>query len=422
MARGCLIVRTSELLRMKSLTRFLLVAALASAVLPNLATAADAVLEMMPKVFDRAAKQSTVMLANLGESPKFPRSLKPDGSLRAVDPEDWTSGFWPGTLWLIHEYDGSAAWREKAMAATLRLEGLRHFKGHHDVGFMLGCSYGNALRLSPDDSERAVLRDGAVALATRYRPEVGLIRSWDYKPYSYPVIIDNLMNLELLSWSAKNGGDPKHLEIALSHADKTLANHFRADGSAYHVLDYNPKTRGINAIHAGQGADVRTAWARGQAWAIYGYAMMFRETKKPEYLMKAAAVADFVINHPNLPADKVPYWDFGVEAGPKTPRDASAAAVMAAGLVELADGLGKEKGAPYLDFARAQMLALGSPAYLAEEGKNGGFILLHSTGHLPEGLEIDSPLCYADYYFLEALLRYRATATGSARKSFGEVR
>ena len=403
---------------MKSLSRVLP----AVAVLTGFAHAADPVLEMMPKVFDRAAKQSSVMLRNLGESPKFPRSLKPDGSLRTENPEDWTSGFFPGTLWLIYEFNGGADWKEKAMTATQRLEGLRHFSGHHDVGFMLGCSYGNALRLSPDDSERAVLRDGAAALATRYRPELGLIRSWDYKPYTYPVIIDNMMNLELLSWSAKNGGDPKHLEIAISHADRTLENHFRPDGSAYHVLDYNPKTRAISAIHAGQGADPRTAWARGQGWAIYGYAMMFRETKKPEYLAKATAVADFVMNHPNLPADKIPYWDFGVAAGEGTPRDASAAAVMAAGLVETADLLGGEKGGKYLDFARAQMLSLGSPAYLAEEGKYGGFILLHSTGHLPEGLEIDSPLCYADYYFLEALLRYRSLMDGSDRKSFGGTR
>lgn len=407
-----------KVLRMKFFFRFLLTAALTTAS----ATAADPVLKMMPKVFDRAEKQTTVLLQGMGDSQKFPRSLNSDGSLRLVNPDDWTSGFFSGVLWMIQEYTGSAEWKEKAIASTLRLESLRHFKGHHDVGFMLGCSYGNALRLSPEDSQRAVLRDGAAALATRYRPEVGLIRSWDYKPYNYPVIIDNLMNLELLSWSAKNGGDTKHLEIAISHADKTLANHFRADGSAYHVLDYNPKTNRLYAIHAGQGADPRTAWARGQSWAIYGYAMMFRETKKPEYLAKAASVADFVMNHPNLPEDKIPYWDFGVEPGPKTPRDASTAAVMAGGLIELSSLMPDGKGAKYLDFARAQLLSLGSPVYLAEEGKNGGFVLMHSTGHIPEGHEIDTAIGYADYYFLESLLRYRALIEKTGRKSFGEVR
>ncbi len=396
-----------------------LLVAFVIAISPTAASGADAVLELMPKVFERAESQSTLMLKNLGGNKKFPRSLKSDGSLRAVDPEDWTSGFFPGTLWLIHEFDGGAIWKDRALEYTRGLESLRHFTGHHDVGFMLGCSYGNALRLSPEDSQKAVLRDGAAALASRYRQELGLIRSWDYKPFTCPVIIDNLMNLELLSWSSKNGGDPKHLEIAISHADRTLVNHFRPDGSAYHVLDYNPKTGAIIGIHAGQGADTRTAWARGQGWAIYGYAMMFRETGKPEYLAKAAAVADFVMSHPNFPADKVPYWDFGAAAGSETPRDASAAAVMAAGLVELAGLSGEGKGGKYLDLARAQLLSLGSPAYLAEDGANGGFLLLHSTGHLPEGGEINSPLCYADYYFLEALLRYRALVQKTDRKSFG---
>lgn len=407
---------------MHPLRRILLATAVVTAVFTRPAFAADAVLETLPAVIGRAEKQSEAMLESLADSPKMPRSLKPDGSLRLVDPEDWTSGFWPGTLWLIHEANGSPVWKERAMTATLRLEKLRHFTGHHDVGFMLGCSYGNALRLSPDDSQRAVLRDGAAALATRYQPAIGLIRSWDYKPFACPVIVDNLMNLELLTWSARNGGDPSQRAIAVSHADRTLENHFRPDGSAYHILDYNPKQGGIRAIHAGQGADVRTAWARGQAWAIYGYAMMFRETRKPEYLTRAAAVADFVMRHPNLPQDKVPYWDFGAKPGADTPRDASAAAVMAAGMVELSQGLGAEKGVPYLDFARAQLVSLASPTYLAAEGTNSGFILMHSTGHFPEGGEIDSPLCYADYYFLEALLRYKAAVSGTTRKSFGEVR
>lgn len=407
------------------MTRFarpLLAAAFAALVSPGIARAADPVVDMMPRVFDRAAAQSAKMRESLGDSRQFPRSLNPDGSLKTVKAEDWTSGFWPGTLWLIYEFNGKPEWKDRALAATAGMEKIRHFKDHHDTGFMLGCSYGNALRLAPDDAQRAVLRDGAAALATRYRPELGLIRSWDYKPFTCPVIIDNLMNLELLTWSAKNGGDPKHREIAISHADRTLENHFRPDHSAYHVLDYNPKTGKLLAIHAGQGADPRTAWARGQGWAIYGYAMMFRETGKPAYLAQAAAVADFVMNHPNLPADKVPYWDFGAAPGPETPRDASAAAVIASGLIELAQQLGNDKGAKYLDFARAQLLALGSPAYLAAEGTNGHFILAHSTGHLPENHEIDSPLCYADYYFLEALLRYRALVEGKNRPSFGNAR
>ena len=386
-----------------------LVSVLTFASLPK-ASAADAVMDMMPGVFDRAAEQTTMLLKSLGDSEEFPRSIKADGSLRTVNKEDWTSGFFPGTLWFLYEYTGSDTWKNPAIETTRRLESLRHFSGHHDVGFMLTCSYGNALRFDPSDNldASAVLRDGAAALATRFHAEPGLIRSWDFGDYKYPVIIDNMMNLELLMWAADHDGDPKLREIAISHADHTLANHFRPDGSAYHVLDYDPETGHVIRIDSRQGMDVRTPWARGQGWAIYGFSMMHRETGKQAYLDKAVEVADLVMNHPNLPADKVPYWDFGAKPGDDTPRDASAAAVMASALIELSQALGPEKGAKYLDFARAQLLSLGSPAYLAEKGTNGGFLLMHSTGSMPENSEVDVPLNYADYYFLEALLRYRA--------------
>lgn len=285
---------------------------------------------------------------------------------------------------------------------------------------MLGCSYGNALRLSPADEHRAVLRDAATALATRYNENLGMIRSWDHGSYTFPVIIDNMMNLELLTWAANNGGDAKLREIAISHADQTLAHHFRPDGSAYHVVDYDPKTKWVRGIHGMQGADVRTPWARGQSWGLYGYTMMHREIGKAEYLECATKLADFLINHPNLPADKVPYWDFGVEGGEDTPRDVSAAAVIASAMIELSQRA--ENGQRFLDFAKAQLISLASPAFLAEEKTNGGFILTRSTGHLPGNIEINVPLNYADYYFLEALLRYRAVIEKSERKHFGEAK
>jgi hypothetical protein len=387
---------------------------------PSVLAGDDALMDRIPAVFERAAVQYTGMLEKVESDPKLPRTAKPDGTVVTVRPEDWTSGFFPGNLWFLHEYDGSPAWKEKAMAYTRRLEVIRHFKGNHDGGFMLGCSFGNALRLSPEEGHREVLRDAAAALATRYIPELGMIRSWDHKPYSCPVIIDNMMNLELLSWAAKNGGDPKLLDIALSHADKTLAQHFRPDGTAYHVVDYDPKTGWIRAYHATQGADVRTPWARGQSWGLYGYVMMFRETGKPEYLEKAVSLAKILMAHPNMPADKVPYWDFGAKPGENTPRDASAAAVMASALVELSQI--KPDGNVFLDYARGQLLTLSSPEFLAEPGTNGGFILTRSTGHLPANSEINVPLVYADYYFLEALLRYRDIAKGKARVHFGAAK
>ena len=381
---------------------------------------ADELLDRIPEVFGRANVQYDHMLSMVGDDPKLPRTVNEDGSVKTVGPRDWTSGFFPGNLWFLHEYDGSEKWKEKALDYTRRLESIRHFKGNHDGGFMLGCSYGNALRLAPADEFREVLRDAATALGTRYVPSLGMIRSWDNKTFICPVIIDNMMNLELLSWAAKNGGDEKLEEIAVSHADKTLKHHFRADGSAYHVVDYEPTSGDIRAIYAWQGADVQTPWARGQSWALYGFTMMFRETGKQEYLALAENLAAYLMKHPNLPEDLIPHWDFGFKPGSDAPRDASAAAIMASALLELSTL--SENGSAYREFAAKQLLSLSAAPYLAEPESNGGFILTQSTGHLPQGSEINVPIVYADYYYLEALLRYRALAKNEKRPSLGEVK
>jgi len=381
---------------------------------------ADELMNRMPAVFERAGSQTKVMLENVRQDPKFPRTLDADGKVRTVKAEDWTSGFFPGTLWLLHEYDPAGGWKDIAWEYTRRLEVIRHFRGNHDGGFMLGCSYGNALRLDPSDESRAVLRDAAAALATRYIPKLGMIRSWDHGHYICPVIIDNMMNLELLSWAAKNGGEASLHEIAVSHADLTLKNHFRPDGSAYHVLDYDPETSRIRMIDAKQGADVRTAWARGQAWGLYGFTMMHRETGRPEYLECAEKIAAFVMNHPDFPEDGVPMWDFGSKPVSDEPRDASAGAIMASAFLELSTLV--KNGKAYHDTATRQLLTLSSPAFLAEAGTHGGFILTRSTGHLPANSEINVPLNYADYYFLEALLRYSALKEGKNRIPLGAAK
>ena len=399
---------------------FPLAAAILILVAPGSFLKADELLERMPAVIERAGAQTRLLLDSVSKDQGFPRTFTAEGKLVTVRPTDWTSGFFPGTLWLLHEADPAGGWKDKAWEYTRRLESIRHFRGHHDGGFMLGCSYGNALRLDPSDESRAVLRDGAAALGTRFVPELGMIRSWDFEPYICPVIIDNMMNLELLTWAAKNGGDPKLREISISHADRTLQNHFRPDGSAYHVIDYDPATGWMRAIYGMQGADVRSAWARGQAWALYGFTMMHRETGKPEYRDRAETVAKLIMNHPNLPDDGVPMWDFSIEPDSDAPRDASAAAIMAAALVELST-LVKDGGA-YRGFAAKQLLTLSSPAFMAEPGSHGGFILTRSTGHLPKKSEVSVPLNYADYYFLEALLRYRAVVTGKERTPFGAAR
>lgn len=357
--------------------------------------------------FTFAAAQYSTMLARLEGDRGLPRTAA-DGHTVTVAPEDWTSGFFPGSLWLLHEFTGEAKWRTAAEEFTGRLERIRHYTGNHDIGFMLGCSFGQGLRLTGRADYRAVLLDGAQALATRYRPEVGLIRSWDFGDWRYPVIIDNMMNLELLTWAARVGGDQRLHEIAVSHADKTLAHHFRPDASCVHVVDYDPATGAVLQKQTWQGASDGSAWARGQAWALYGYTAMHRETRRPEYLALAHRVARFILDHPRLPADKIPYWDFDAPDIPAAPRDTSAAALIASALIELGDFSEPATAREYRAVAEQQLRALSSPAYRAPVGENGGFLLLHAVGQYPQGKEIDAPLAYADYYFLEALLRLRA--------------
>ncbi len=368
--------------------------------------AADELLSRIPATFTSAARQYEFLLESLQGQTNFPRTVV-DGKVKLVATKDWTSGFFPGSLWYLYELTGKASWKTAAQDYTARLESIKNYGGSHDVGFMLNCSYGNGYRLMRDPHYREVLIQGARTLSTRFKPEVGLIRSWDHGKWQYPVIIDNMMNLELLTWAARETSEPRLRDVALSHADKTLKNHFRSDASSWHVVDYNPTNGAVIAKRTAQGAADTSAWARGQAWALYGYTMMYRETRRPEYLAQAGKVAGFLMNHPRLPADKIPYWDFDAPGIPDAPRDASAAAIMASALIELSDYAEPELGRQYLDVARQQLLSLSSPAYLAKRGENGGFLLRRCVGNMPKKSEVDVPLNYADYYFLEALLRYR---------------
>jgi unsaturated chondroitin disaccharide hydrolase len=372
-------------------------------------TKIDPLLAAMPGTFALAAAQYERMLAGLTNTQRFPRSYE-NGKHRLVGAEDWTSGFFPGSLWYLYEYTGDAKWRAAASNYTARLQRIKDYRGHHDVGFMLYCSYGNGLRLTGDPGYSEVLLQGANSLASRYHPEVGLIRSWDFGKWQYPVIVDNMMNLELLMWASKHGGPERLREIACSHANGTLTNHFRPDSSSYHLVDYNPTNGQVLKKQTVQGAADNSAWARGQAWGLYGFTMMARETGRADYLARATNIANFILHHPRLPADKIPYWDFDAPGTPDAPRDASAGAIMSSALIELSGLVGGAAGQEYLDLARRQLLSLSSPVYRARPGEDGDFILRHSVGHIPEKHEIDVPLNYADYYFLEALLRYRKQA------------
>ena len=360
--------------------------------------------------FAFAAQQYAGMLKRMeGDHARLPRTVD-KGKFIAVNPRDWTSGFFPGSLWLIYEQTGDAAMRSAAEDYTKRVESIQYFTGHHDVGFMLGCSYGEGLRIVGDPSYPPVLVQGARSLATRYSSLTGVIRSWDAKNWKYPVIVDNMMNLELLWYAYRQTGETGFRDIATSHADKTLANHFRPDGSSFHLLDYDPETGAVTKRQTVQGAADDSAWARGQAWALSGFATMARLTGEKRYLEQARKVAAFVMNHPRLPADAVPYWDFDAPEIPDAPRDASAAAVIAVGLLELSELVSAEDAGLYRAFAEKQLRSLASPAYRAALNENGNFLLMHSVGHKSVGTEVDVPLNYADYYFLKALSRYASPA------------
>lgn len=320
----------------------------------------------------------------------------------------WTSGFYPGSLWLIYEETKDPEIKKEAERTLKIIEPNRNYTGNHDVGFMIFCSFGNAYRITGDTAYYQPILDAAKALSTRYRPNMKAIQSWNKNQYwDQPVIIDNMMNLELLEWVSQETGDKKYDSIAVNHANTTLKNHYRDDYSSYHVVDYDPETGAVTKKKTWQGYSDSSAWSRGQAWGLYGYTMMYRFTKDEKYLDFAQKIAGFILNHPRLPEDKIPYWDYDDPDIPNVPRDVSAASITASALLELGQYVDGDKKQEYVDTAETILKNLSTPEYLAKEGENGGFLLKHSTGALSLNSEIDVPLNYADYYFLEALKRYK---------------
>lgn len=390
---------------LRPILRCLLLLALAT----GLRAAEPPIAEVVNSALATSAKQTEWMLAHLPDNGHLPRTFE-HGKLVQTTARDWTRGFFPGSLWYLFEATGDAKWRTSAERYTALLESDQHNNWTHDVGFILYCSYGNGLRLTGNPAYRPILLNGAKALSTRYYPSVGAIKSWDRSVagFKFPVIIDNMMNLELLLWAAREGPAERYRDIAIHHADTTLKNHYRADASSYHVVLYDEATGRVEKRVTHQGTADESAWARGQAWGLYGYTFMYRETKDPRYLALAQRIATFIMNHPRLPADKVPYWDFDDVKIPNAPRDSSAAAIIASALLELRSFVDATAAAQYTAFAEQQIRSLASPAYLAEPGTNGGFLLKHATGNHPKNSEIDVPINYGDYYFLEALVRSRA--------------
>lgn len=353
------------------------------------------------QTIDSAAKYLENTLKAYPDTMKSPRSIE-NGKVLMASGTDWTVGFFPGSLWYMYKLTGDEFWRTKAEAYSAPLESIKNFDGNHNLGFMLNCSFGAGYELTANSKYKDILVVGAKTLIKHYDPNVGAIKSWDFG-WDYPVSIDNMMNLELLFLATRISGDSIYYNVAVKHANTTLENHFRNDNSSYHVVDYDTITGKPvwKGTHQGMAND--SPWARGQAWALYGYTMSFRETKDSIYLDQAKKIADFITGHPNLPENKVPYWDFNAKSGADTPRDASAAAIIASALFELYCFTGNEE---HLSLATNIITTLSSKDYLEMDGGNHGFLLKHSVENLPSGSEIDVPLNYADYYYLEALSRF----------------
>ncbi len=304
----------------------------------------------------------------------------------------------------MYDYSGDEKWLQKAKKWTECLEEVSTYGGTHDLGFMIFCSFGNGYRLTGNENYKETILTASQTLSGRYNQTVGCIRSWDFGDWKFPVIIDNMMNLEMLYWATEVSGDSSFYNLSVDHANTTMENHYRPDHSCVHVVDYDPQTGKVLWKGTHQGYADESAWARGQAWGLYGYVMSYRETGDEKYLRHAQDIADFILA--NLPEDKVPYWDYNAPDQPNIPRDASAAAITCSALLELSQIDGVAKSDEYLQAAEEMIRSLSSPEYTAAENQNGNFILMHSTGNKPKDSEVDVPLIYGDYYYVESLLRY----------------
>ena len=362
-------------------------------------------LQTIEKNFSDASAQYKVMMTKLQDN-RFPKTYySQKDSMETSGSGWWCSGFYPGTLLYLYEQTKEQSLLTERILKVLEKE--KNNKTTHDLGFMMFCSFGNAERIVSRPEYKDILLTSARSLSTRFNPKVGCIKSWDSKPSDFLVIIDNMMNLELLFWATHVSGDSSFYKIAVTHANTTMKNHFRSDYSSYHVVNYDPETGAVKQKRTAQGAADESAWARGQAWGLYGYTVCYRETKDKKYLDQANHIAQFILHHPNLPADKIPYWDFNAPGIPNALRDASAAAIISSALIELSGYVNTQEKREYLSAAETILRALSANPYKASAGTNGGFILQHGVGHMPNKTEIDVPLTYADYYFVEAMKRYK---------------
>ncbi|WP_448698328.1 glycoside hydrolase family 88 protein [Mucilaginibacter sp. AW1-3] len=368
------------------------------------------ILKLIDKDLKDADEQYKYLYAHV-PTDSIPRSFNKAGKYVNASSEYWTSGFPPGVMAYLYEATKDQELKKNYLHELDIMKKEQFNTGSHDVGFMMYCSYGTALKNDPkNEAYKTILLNTAKSLSTRFNPAVGCTMSWKSQPGQFRVIIDNMMNLELLMWATQASGDSSFAKIGITHANTTMKNHFRPDGSSYHLVIYNPETGAVIKKQTVQGYADESAWARGQGWGLYGYTMMYRFTHDPKYLAHANKIANFILTNPNLPADKVPYWDYSAPGIPNAYRDASAGALYASAFIELAGYTDPVNAKKYLETAETIIKTLSSSEYKAPYGENGGFLLKHGVGHLPKNSEVDVPLTYGDYYFVEAMMRYKALA------------
>ena len=340
---------------------------------------------------------------------RMPRNFDPaTGKFNTSEITWWTSGFYPASLLYIYEYTRDTVLLSEARGRLTLLEPMKYFKKDHDLGFLINCPFGNAYRILKEDHYKQVVLTAAETLTGRYREPMRSLQSWDSSGnFRAPVIIDNMMNLELLCWAADAIREPKYKVMAIAHAETTLKNQYRPDFSSIHVVDYDPLTGAVLQKKTAQGAADSSAWSRGQSWGLYGFNIMYRFTGETRYLEQARGIANFILSNPNMPKDLIPYWDYDAPEIPTALRDVSAASILASALLELGqytDGTERER---YVTTAAKIIVNLSGKKYRSKRGESGGFLLKHSVGAIPYKSEVDVSLTYADYYFLEAMLRFR---------------
>jgi unsaturated chondroitin disaccharide hydrolase len=370
---------------------------------------ANANTDLRDRIFSLAAAKYAKSNSRLTSQTAYPHLTPvPTGPWYVTGASWWTSGFYPGSFWRLYVWSGNLTWKTIARSREAGIAGQRYNNTTHDLGFMLYDSFGQDFRLTGNSTARTYCLQAAATLSTRYNAIVGCIRSWDSinDTTKFRVIIDNMMNLELLLWgSRQSGGSASWKTMAISHATKTLNNHVRSDGTTFHVVNYNQTTGAVISKYTAQGYSNSSTWARGQAWALYGFSIVYRETGNSTFLTGARRTADaFLRRLGDLNLDPVPYWDFDAPVSGLADKDSSAGAIAASGLLELSKWeTDSTRKSTYAAAATKILNKLASSDYQATSSQ-GEALLKHGTAHRPQN-NYNTGLVYGDYFLLEALLK-----------------